>query len=95
MQEPVQSGIRMRTCIATRRKAPDVQLLRVVADPSEPGVIKPDPSRRLPGRGAWLTPTIEALDLAESRRAFSRALRVSGTPDTDLVRTYLEVHTEQ
>ncbi|NMB23132.1 MAG: YlxR family protein, partial [Corynebacterium sp.] len=40
-------------------------------------------------RGAWLTPTIAALELAEQRRAFGRALRVSTTVDTGHVRTYL------
>ncbi|AWB84225.1 YlxR family protein [Corynebacterium liangguodongii] len=78
-----------RTCIATRETKPDAELLRVVADPAAPGRILPDPSRRLPGRGAWITPTLEALELAEKRRAFARALRVSTPVDVGHVRTYL------
>lgn len=81
--------IRIRTCIATRERKPDSELLRVVQSPEFPGVILPDPKRRMPGRGAWLTPSIDALDLAEQRRAFGRALRVSTTVDTGHVRTYL------
>ncbi|WP_080791548.1 YlxR family protein [Corynebacterium pacaense] len=81
--------IRIRTCVATRVRTPDDQLLRVVEHPEFPGVILPDPKRRLPGRGAWLTPTIAALELAEQRRAFGRALRVSTPVDAGHVRTYL------
>ncbi|MCK2200421.1 YlxR family protein [Corynebacterium callunae] len=81
--------IRIRTCIATREHQPDTALLRVVEDRDNPGVILPDPNRRMQGRGAWLTPSIAALDLAEQRRAFGRALRVSTKVDTGHVRTYL------
>ena len=75
--------IRVRTCIATRERKPDTELLRVVTDPSDPTRLLADPGRSLP-------PNIEALELAEQRRAFGRALRVSGTSlDTGHVRTYL------
>lgn len=80
---------RTRTCIATRAARPDTQLLRVVVDPDDPTRIIADPGRRLLGRGAWITPTIEAFELAESRRAFGRALRVSADADTSNVRQYI------
>ncbi|WP_290194431.1 YlxR family protein [Corynebacterium guangdongense] len=82
---------RIRTCIATRARHPDVDLLRVVLDPAQPesGRVLADPDRNLPGRGAWLTPTIAALELAEQRRAFGRALRTSTPVETGHVRTYL------
>ena len=80
---------RTRTCIATREARPDTQLLRVVVDPADPTRVIADPGRRLPGRGAWITPTIEACELAESRRAFGRALRVSANVDTSAVRKYI------
>jgi uncharacterized protein len=41
------------------------------------------------GRGAWLTPTAEAYDLAVSRRAFRRALRLDREPDTSAVLEYI------
>jgi uncharacterized protein len=44
----------------------------------------------MPGRGAWLTPTVEAHDQAVKRRAFRRALRLDHEPDTSAVRDYLE-----
>jgi predicted RNA-binding protein YlxR (DUF448 family) len=43
----------------------------------------------MPGRGAWLTPTVEAYELAVKRRAFRRALRLERDPDTSAVREYL------
>ena len=41
-----------------------------------------DARRRLPGRGAWLHPSPDCLDLALRRRALTRALRVAGPLDT-------------
>jgi predicted RNA-binding protein YlxR (DUF448 family) len=49
-----------------------------------------DPKAVLPGRGAWLTPTIDAYELAVARRAFRRALRLEREPDTSMVREHLE-----
>ncbi len=88
-----EKSIRIRTCVATKRRMKDVALLRIVEHPEKPGVILPDPKRRMQGRGAWLTPTIAALDLAEQRRAFGRALRVSTKVDAGHVRTYLAEQT--
>ena len=90
------SDIRIRTCIAHRHRKPDVDLLRIVAEPHPAGldhgyIATPDPQRRKPGRGAWLTPNLESLDLAEKRRAFHRAFKVSGQLDTGLVSDYLHL----
>ncbi len=41
-------------------------------------VVAPDPNGTAPGRGAHLHPTTECYDLAVRRRAFGRALRVTG-----------------
>jgi predicted RNA-binding protein YlxR (DUF448 family) len=49
----------------------------------------PDPRGRAPGRGAHLHPSIGCLDLAERRKAFGRALRLAGAPDTAAVRAYV------
>lgn len=82
--------IRVRTCIATRERRPDMELLRVVVDPADENRLLADPSRSLPGRGAWITPDLAALELAEQRRAFGRAFRVSRrTLDAGPVHTYL------
>lgn len=80
---------RIRTCIATRERMADTHLLRVVEDPDVPGRVVADPARRLPGRGAWIIPTLDALELAEQRRAFARALRLSTPVDVSHVHTHL------
>ncbi|MEU5840402.1 YlxR family protein [Rhodococcus sp. NPDC047139] len=74
----------VRTCVGCRQRTLAAELLRVVARESESSgfAVVPDPRRRLSGRGAWLHPTPECLGLAVRRRAFGRALRVTGHPDT-------------
>jgi uncharacterized protein len=68
-------------------------LLRVVADvdAAVPGFM-PDPRRRLPGRGAHLHVDPDCLAKAERRRAFSRALRVTGILDTEALTAYIAAH---
>lgn len=70
------------------------QLLRCVARKNTEGAegkvqVVPDPERKLPGRGAWITPTVEAWEIAVKRRAFGRALKVSANVDADPVRDYI------
>lgn len=83
--------IRIRTCIAHKTRHHDSHLLRVVVAQSESAtvILVPDPNRNLSGRGCWITPTLEAVELAEKRNAFRRALRVSTQVDTGPVRKYL------
>ena len=45
----------------------------------------PDPSATLPGRGAWVHPAVPCIELAVKRRAFGRALKVTGVLGTDQV----------
>ncbi|MCW4353894.1 YlxR family protein [Hoyosella sp. YIM 151337] len=70
-----------------RRRALAADLLRVVAQQSDSSRITllPDPRRRMPGRGAWLHRDPACLAQAEKRRAFARALRVSGEVDASAV----------
>ncbi|KAA8724930.1 YlxR family protein [Corynebacterium phocae] len=88
------SSTRLRTCIATGKRRPDTELLRLVVDTSEQKQCRvlADPLRRLPGRGAWITPEESALELAERRRAFARAFRTSAPVDTGQVHQYLQDH---
>ncbi|WP_163510273.1 YlxR family protein [Fodinicola acaciae] len=81
----------VRTCIGCRERAPAADLLRVVMVGHE---VVADPARRRPGRGAWLHPDPGCLASAERRRAFARALRVSGfQPATDEVHRYVATAT--
>ncbi len=77
----------VRTCVGCRQRAAAADLLRVVA---ADGAVQPDPAHRLPGRGAHLHPTVACLDLAEKRRAFPRALRVTPPLDASAVRAHVE-----
>jgi len=44
-----------------------------------------DERASMPGRGAWVHETPECMDAAIRRRAFVRALRVSGPLDTQTI----------
>ncbi len=69
----------VRTCVGCRARAPRTTLLRVVAVDS---TLVPDEKASMPGRGAWVHETSECVEAAIRRRAFVRALRVSGPLDT-------------
>jgi uncharacterized protein len=76
----------VRTCVGCKGRAAKSSLLRLVA--TGDGII-PDPQARLPGRGAYLHPSLECLELAQRRRAFPRALRVTGSLAVEALASYL------
>jgi predicted RNA-binding protein YlxR (DUF448 family) len=78
--------IPVRTCIGCKERTAKSSLLRLVA--TGDGII-PDPRARLPGRGAYLHPSLECLELAQRRRAFPRALRVTGPLAVEALASYL------
>jgi uncharacterized protein len=65
----------MRTCVGCKERTAKSSLLRFVAVGD---VIQPDPQARLPGRGAYLHPSLACFELARRRRAFPKALRTAG-----------------
>ncbi|AUG30250.1 MULTISPECIES: YlxR family protein [Microbacterium] len=69
----------VRTCVGCRARDLRSALLRVV---ERDGVLIADEKAVLPGRGAWVHDTHGCVDTAIRRRAFGRALRVSGPLDT-------------
>ncbi|HJQ43696.1 MAG TPA: YlxR family protein [Jatrophihabitantaceae bacterium] len=80
----------IRTCIGCRQRASAAELLRVVVAPGTDGEapalpLVPDPRRRAPGRGAWVHPVLACVELAQRRRAFARALRVTRAIDASPV----------
>ncbi|TFB99788.1 YlxR family protein [Cryobacterium adonitolivorans] len=68
----------VRTCIGCRSRASRSSLLRIVAQNCDLVV---DETATLPGRGAWIHPTIACFQEAVRRRAFGRALRVTSPLD--------------
>ncbi|MBC7291856.1 MAG: YlxR family protein [Actinotalea sp.] len=80
----------VRTCVGCRRRDQQTDLLRVVRVAGDEGDLAVvDAHRSLPGRGAWVHPDPQCLELAERRRAFARALR-AGPIDVSHVRRHLE-----
>lgn len=84
-----------RTCVGCRNRDEQNRLLRVVGVASVSGspgalLLRPDPSRREPGRGVYVHPVFACMQIAEQRKAFARALRVGGNADTALVAQWIE-----
>ena len=83
--DPVASGP-IRMCVGCRARAAKSDLLRIVVVEDR---LVPDPRATSPGRGASLHLDPDCLALAERRRAFPRALRVTGPLDAEPLRNYL------
>ncbi|MCR2813442.1 YlxR family protein [Microbacterium sp. zg.Y1090] len=77
----------VRTCVGCRARAPRAALVRVVAIDSQ---VVLDERGSMPGRGAWVHRTHECVDAAIRRRAFGRALRVSGSLDTQTLQNHFQ-----
>lgn len=71
-----------RTCIVTRQSLDPGELIRFVRDPENRVV--PDLKRRLPGRGAHVSISREAVETAVKRRLFARAFRTAVDTPGDL-----------
>ena len=81
----------IRTCVGCRQRANQADLLRVV---SQNNVLNFDHDRAIAGRGAWLHCSEGCLELAISRRAFVRGLKLSGQPNaTGLIFTKEQAET--
>jgi predicted RNA-binding protein YlxR (DUF448 family) len=80
----------VRTCIGCGERAAKSDLLRVVAAGGE---IVPDVTSQLPGRGAYLHPSLACLERAERRKAFPRALRQAAALPASKVAEFLTVST--
>ena len=62
-----------------KRQLERADSLRIV---SKSAVLVIDPKKSLPGRGAWIHPSSDCLELAIQRNAFGRALRLTGQLDS-------------
>jgi predicted RNA-binding protein YlxR (DUF448 family) len=76
----------VRTCIGCGERAAKPDLVRVVAAGDE---LVPDVTMRLPGRGAYLHPSLACLERAQRRKAFPRALRLPAALPAPKVTEYL------
>ena len=74
--------LRERRCIASNAVLPDDKLIRFVLGPDN--VVVPDVAAKLPGRGAWVRASREALDQAVKKNAFARAFKTGLKPQAGL-----------
>lgn len=71
-----------RTCLGCRSVLPKSSLVRLAMDGE--GRLRPDPSGRLGGRGAYICPDEACLKAAFKKNAFHKALRsVPSVPAAD------------
>ena len=66
--------IPMRRCLATNESFPKKELLRIVRTPE--GEVKVDLTGKLNGKGAYISRSKEALELARKKKVLNRALEV-------------------
>lgn len=71
-----------RRCLVEGKLCSKTKLIRFVLDP-ENNVI-PDLAERLPGRGMWVTASLEALQNAVRKNLFSKAAKTSAKVDKNL-----------
>ena len=64
----------MRKCLATGESFPKKELLRIVRTPE--GEVKVDLTGKLNGKGAYLSKSLEALEIAKKRNLLAKALEV-------------------
>ena len=62
----------MRRCLATNESFPKKELLRIVRTPE--GEVKVDLSGKLNGKGAYISKSETALEIAKKRNVLGRAL---------------------
>lgn len=67
--------IPMRKCLATNESFPKKDLLRIVKTPE--GDIKVDVTGKVNGKGAYISKSIEALEIAKKSNVLGKALETS------------------
>ncbi len=66
--------IPMRRCLATNESFPKKELLRIVRTPE--GEVKVDLTGKLNGKGAYISKSMEALNIAKNKKVLNKALEV-------------------
>lgn len=71
---PRQKHIPLRTCIGTKEQHPKSEMIRIVRTP-EGDFIVDGVKGKANGRGAYLSPTVEAFEQALKRKALQHAFK--------------------
>ncbi|MCX8035133.1 MAG: YlxR family protein [Candidatus Dojkabacteria bacterium] len=82
--------IPIRTCIATRKKYPKYELIRIACDKN--GNLSLDKKQNLPGRGCYIFPDLESINIIMKKhgRLLSKSLRKNFS-DIELKKLELEL----
>jgi predicted RNA-binding protein YlxR (DUF448 family) len=83
----------MRMCAVTRQTRPVDELIRFVVDPG--GVVVPDLSRKLPGRGVWVSAEAARLAEAERKHIFRKAFEAEVDPRPGLAEEIERLYAER
>lgn len=67
-----------RRCIVSGSVLPTAELIRCVAGPD--GIVVPDVDEKLPGRGLWLSATLDVVNKACAKNSFARAAKANVKP---------------
>ncbi len=65
----------MRLCLATNQSFPKKEMFRVVRTPE--GEVKVDLVGKMNGRGAYISKSKEAIELAKSKKVLERKLEIA------------------
>lgn len=71
--------IPLRKCVATNEQFPKKELIRIVRTPE--GEVKIDLVGKMNGRGAYLSRSLKAIEIAEKKKILDRHLEVN-VPDS-------------
>lgn len=71
-----------RRCIVTGEVRPKSELIRCVVNPD--GIVVPDVDGKLPGRGLWLSASLDVVNKACAKNMFARAAKAKVRPMDDL-----------
>lgn len=64
----------LRKCIVTQEMHDKRELIRIVRTPD--GTVKVDPTGKASGRGAYIVRSMEAFQIAKSKKLLNRALKM-------------------
>lgn len=62
----------LRKCVATGEQLPKKELIRIVKN--KEGEVSVDPTGKKNGRGAYLKPSLDAIELAKKKKILNRVL---------------------
>ena len=65
----------MRRCVATNEQFPKKELVRIVRTPD--GQVMIDLNGKMNGRGAYLSKSLKAIEIAEKKKILDRHLEIS------------------